>query len=492
MRRKFFYIISSILIGLVVGLGIATRFDFSPPAQTQPLEYSGQFQDAVVGVAKTTGKAVVSISTERIQRLGGARRYYFGAPFEDFFGGDEFFRRFFEDFFGEIPEREYKQMGLGSGVIIDAEGYILTNEHVIAGAEKITVTLSDGRKFKAEIKGKDVRSDLAVIKIDARNLLVAKLGNSDELRIGDWVVAIGNPFGFALENPEPTVTAGVISALHRSLGRALARGRYYGDLIQTDAAINPGNSGGPLVNLKGEVVGVNVAIITTTGGYQGLGFAIPVNSAKRILSQLISGKKILYGWLGVTIQELTPELAEHFGLSDTKGALVANVLKNSPAQKGGIKEGDIIRKFGGEKIDNIRQLLDVVSKAEVGKKARVDVWRDKNEVTLEVEIAERPENVEEITPVEVEGAWRGMEVKEITPDLARQFGLEQKQGVVIVHVKPGSPADESGLVPGDVILKINRQDINNLSDYQRITKFIKGDALIKTHRGYFVTKSPNE
>ncbi len=500
MRRKSFYIISSVLIGLVIGLIIAARFDFSPPgetvpfAETHPLEYAGDFKDAVVNVAQITGKAVVSISTEHIRRFGGRRRYYFGAPFEDFFGNDEFFRRFFEDFFGEIPEREYKQMGLGSGVIIDAEGYILTNEHVISGADKITVTLPDGRKFKAEIKGEDARSDLAVIKIDAHNLPVAKLGNSEELRIGDWVVAIGNPFGFALENPEPTVTAGVVSALHRSLGRAASRGRYYYDLIQTDAAINPGNSGGPLVNLKGEVVGINVAIITTTGGYQGLGFAIPINNAKRILSRLISGKEILYGWLGVTIQDLTPELAGHFGLSNTKGALVANVLADSPAQKAGIKEGDIIRKFGGKEIDNVRQLLNEVSKSEVGKRVKVEVWRNKQQIPLEVEIGERPESLEEISLAEeaAGAAWRGIEVEEITPELMKRFRIEQEKGVIIVDVKPRSLADDAGLIPGDVILEVNRTKINNLSDYQKIIKKLEGDALIKTQRGFFVIKSNNE
>ncbi|MFH1338576.1 MAG: trypsin-like peptidase domain-containing protein [Candidatus Omnitrophota bacterium] len=499
MKRKSFYIISSVLAGLIAGLIIAARFDFSKPAQTQPsagtqaLEYAGNFQDAVANVAKGAGEAVVSISTESIRRFGSRGRGNFRTPFEDYFGGDEFFRRFFEDFFGEIPEREYKQMGLGSGVIIDAEGYVLTNEHVVSGADKVTVTLPDGRKFKAEIKGEDTHSDLAVIKIDAHNLPVVKLGNSDELRIGDWVVAIGNPFGFALENPEPTVTAGVVSALHRALGRAAARGRYYNDLIQTDAAINPGNSGGPLVNLKGEIVGINVAIITTTGGYQGLGFAIPINSAKRILSRLISGKEILYGWLGVSIQALTPELAGHFGLPDTKGALVTDVLADGPAQKAGVKEGDVIRKFGGKEVGNVRQLLSEVSKAEVGKKVKVEAWRDKQEITLEVEVGKRPQNLEEVSPAqELKAAWRGIEAEGITPELMRRFGIEQEKGVIVADVEPGSPADDAGLAPGDIILSINRTEVNNLADYQSIIKVLEGDALVKTQRGYFVIKPKNE
>ena len=214
-----------------------------------------------------------------------------------------------------MPDRDYKQVGLGSGVIIDSSGYILTNQHVIDQADKIKVTLSDGREFKGEIKGQDARSDLAVIKIVAKDLPAVELGNSEKLRIGEWVVAIGNPFGFALEGAEPTVTVGVISALHRSLGKILSRNRDYTDLLQTDAAINPGNSGGPLVNLKGEVVGINVAIFSTSGGYQGIGFAIPINAAKRIISQLIAGKEVLYGWLGITIQDLTEDMAKYFGLS---------------------------------------------------------------------------------------------------------------------------------------------------------------------------------
>jgi serine protease Do len=491
MRLRRTYIISSLLIGLIVGLVIAARLDFSPPAETEnlPLTDTGTFADAVVNVANTTGEAVVSISTETTRRLPGAQRYYFGNPFEDFFGGDDFFRRFFEDFFGDVPQREYKQMGLGSGTIIDTEGYILTNEHVIAGADKITVTLSDGRKFRAEIKGKDSRSDLAVIKIDARNLPVARLGDSNDLRIGDWVVAIGNPFGFILENPEPTVTAGVVSALNRSLGRSLSRGRDYSDLIQTDAAINPGNSGGPLVNLRGEVVGLNVAIFTTSGGYQGIGFAIPVNNAKRIISRLISGEKILYGWLGVSVQDLTSDLAHHFGLDNTNGALVVSVLEDGPAQKAGITEGDVIIKFGDEEIDSVRRLISVVSKTEVGRAVKVIILRDNKKKVLNVKVAQRPESLEEMpSEMEVERAWRGMDVEEITPESARRFRFKQDKGVVIVNIEPGSPADDAGLAPGDVILRINRMAIKNLSDYQRVIKSIKGDVLIKTQRGYFVVK----
>ena len=272
MKRK------SIIFGL--GFLLSGLIIIAASAQT-PSTFEGfRMEDAIINVANTTGKAVVSISTEHTAKIGGGKRYYFSYPFGSSPGEDESFRRFFDDFFGEMPEREYKQIGLGSGVIIDQEGYILTNEHVINDADKIKVTLSDGRDFKGEVKGRDARADLAIIKINASNLPVASLGDSDNLKIGQWMAAIGNPFAFAMQNPEPTVTVGVISALHRSLGRLSSRDSDYNDLIQTDAAINPGNSGGPLVSLKGEVVGINVAIFSTTGGYEGVGFAIPINNVE--------------------------------------------------------------------------------------------------------------------------------------------------------------------------------------------------------------------
>lgn len=491
--KRLIYGLFFLLIGLIAGIALCARLNIFSRVESQDVakapasSFEGfGLEDAVINVADTAGKAVVSISTEYTAKAGGTRRYYFESPFGGSpFGEDDFFRRFFEDFFGQMPERERRAMG--SGVIIDEEGYILTNEHVVSGADKITVKLPDGREFSAEIKGKDMRSDLAVIKINARNLPVAKLGDSENLKIGQWVVAIGNPFGVYLQNPEPTVTAGVIGALHRALGR-ISGDRDYSDLIQTDAAINPGNSGGPLVNLKGEIIGINVAIFTTSGGYQGIGFAIPVNNAKRILSKLIEGKKILYGWLGVTVQDLTEDLAQYFGLPDTSGVLVNKALENSPAQKAGIKEGDVIKSFDNKQIKDVRGLLDAVGKTEVGRKVKVTVIRDKKETSLDVEVGERPENLEEKIKAVVSGAWRGLEVEEITSDFAGRFGLEEKHGVVVVNVEPNSQADKAGLSPGDVILEINKNKVNNLSDYQKITEGLKGNALVRTSRGYFLVK----
>ena len=486
--KKWKIINHPLFLLLAASLSVFACFIFLPLKEAHSATEKEDFSNAIVRVAETVGRAVVSISTEQTKHIGGGmRRQYFGSPFDDFSSGEDPFRRFFEDFFGDMPQRQYKQRGLGSGVIFDQKGYILTNEHVVGEADKITVTLPDGRKFNAELKGTDKRSDLAVIKINASNLPSAALGVSDDLRIGDWVVAIGNPFGFALDDPEPTVTVGVISALHRSLGIVSSRDRDFNDLIQTDAAINPGNSGGPLVNLSGEVVGVNVAIFSTSGGYQGIGFAIPINRAKRIIAKLISGKKILYGWLGVTVQDLTPELAEHFNLPNEKGALVSGVLKDSPAEAGGIKEADVIIKCGGEDIDDVRKLLSVISKRDVGKKTKITVLRKGKEKVLAVKIGQRPETLEEVQ-LSAAQTFKGIEAEEITPNLARRFEIKQVEGVVIVNIESASPADEAGLMPGDIILKINRRFVNNVSDYQKITKDLKGNVLIKTQRGFFVIK----
>ncbi len=482
------------MVGVTIGVTLTAKLNLILPVHSQEVavpSFEGfRMEDAIINVANATGRAVVSISTEHTEKIKGGRKFYFRSPFGTSpFGEEDPFRKYFEDFFGELPDREYKQRGLGSGVIIDSRGYILTNQHVIDEADKITVTLSDGRDFKGVIKGQDLRSDMAIIQIDARNLPVASLGDSDSIKIGQWVVAIGNPFAFAMQNPEPTVTAGVISALHRSLGRTLGRDRDYNDLVQTDAAINPGNSGGPLVNLRGEVVGINVAIFTTSGGYQGVGFAIPINSAKKIIAKLIEGKKIIYGWFGVTVQDLTDELAKYFGLIDKNGALVVSILENSPAQKAGIKESDIIKQFDNKAINNVRELLNAVGIAEVGRKVKVVVMREKKEITLEVEVGERPENLEEkVSAKEPSIKWRGLQVEELTPDIANRLGIEEKKGVVVVDIEPNSPADASGIIPGDVIIEINKQGVKNIPDYQRLTKGLKGDALIKTARGYFLVK----
>ena len=388
-------------------------------------------------------------------------------------------------------QREFKRFGLGSGVIIDERGYILTNEHVIADASKITVTLYDGRELTGEVKGKDSRSDLAVVKVDAKNLPVAVLGDSDGLRSGQWAIALGNPFGLvppSSTRAEPTLTVGVVSALHRQLPM-IRSGRDYSDLIQTDAEIDPGNSGGPLVNIDGEVIGINVAIIADPRSVGKFGFAIPIRKAKEILDSLIEGKKVLYGWLGVQIQDITQDVAEYYKLDDRNGVLVYQVLPDGPAAKGGLKDGDIVKTFGGKPVENSRELVAIVGRTKVGQKAPVDILREGKRQTFTVEIGERP------TDLDMAGgtteSWRGISVAEISPDALEQAGLPaDTKGVIVAQVEPNGPATDAGLQPGDVINEINRMPIGSIADYrQAISKVQSNNALVRTNRGYVVIKS---
>jgi serine protease Do len=390
------------------------------------------------------------------------------------FGGDPFeqFRRFF----GEIPH-EFKQHGLGSGVIVSPDGYILTNDHVVGNADTIKVTLMDKREFTAKVVGKDSKTDLALIKIDTKEALpYATLGNSDATEVGDWVVAIGNPFGFSL-----TVTAGIVSAKGRALGG------NYDEFIQTDAAINPGNSGGPLFDVNGKVVGINTAIYSRTGTSAGIGFAIPIDLAKAVMEQLKTRGKVVRGWLGVEIQEVTPELAQSFGLAKPEGALVANVEKDAPAAKAGIKRGDVIIKFNGRDVHEQHELPTLVAETPIGKKVDVEVIRGGKHLTIPVTIGELKENeMASARGQEQPGSGWGLQVGEITPDLAREFNLQSDKGVVIRQVKPDSPGAEAGLEQGDVILEVNHAKVNSLKDFMAQAKEAKDQkkpALLLVQRG---------
>ena len=463
-------------------------------------EENTDFTTAVEKVADKIGPTVVSIKIEKTQKIAGGQPFSFGGPFQD-----EFFDKFFKDFMGRMPEGEQKLQGLGSGVIIDPRGYILTNEHVISGADKITVVLPDGRSFEGQLKGTDPRSDLAVIKIEAADLPVAPLGDSEKIKIGEWVVAIGNPFGHILTNPQPTVTAGVISALQRSLPKnGPQEDRDYSDLIQTDAAINPGNSGGPLVNLKGEVIGINVAIFSTTGGYQGIGFAIPSNDAKLILNQLIEGKEIAYGWIGVSVQEIDEKLADYFSLPARTGVLVAQVIKDGPAQKAGLREGDVILSVAGKEVKNASSLVKIVGSCPVGKKTPLTILRDGKKSEIAVMVTKRPRfdqfgrmieedevpqeapQEEQVPSVIKESQWRGLTAGNITPQITQQLKLESGEGVVVTEIKNNTPAEEAGLRPGDIIISINQKSIKNARDFAQVTKSLNGRALIRTLRGFLV------
>ena len=369
------------------------------------------------------------------------------------------FRRFFQPEPGGPGGREQRR-GVGTGFVIDATGYLVTNHHVVDGANTIEVTLSDGRKFPGKVIGSDPETDLALLKIEASGLPTIPLGSSSALRVAEPVMAIGNPFGL-----DHTVTVGIISGT----GRFIGAGRY-DDFLQTDAAINPGNSGGPLINTRGEAVGINSAIASRSGGFQGVGFAIPVDLAKPILQQLRTAGKVTRGWVGVSIQPLTQELAKSFGLGGTQGALVASVMESSPAAQAGIKPGDVIVRFDGKAIDGPRALPPLVAMTPVGKAVDMVVLRDGAEQKVRLTVGNLPDNPREAkaSPGESRVADRlGVGLQELTPELARRLGVKEESGVVVTEVKPESPAAQAGLATGDVIREVNRLPVKGLDDVEK-------------------------
>ena len=436
------------------------------PVQTTPLQpgvsapvvpaalpvASGSFAK----VAEAVGPAVVNINT--FARGGGGR-----TPIEEFFG-DEFLRRFF----GGEPERQ-QQRSLGSGVIVDPSGIALTNAHVVERATDIEVVTAEGKKHKAKIVGLDKRTDLAVLRLQGGGPYPsASLGDSDKVRVGDWVLAIGSPFGL-----QQTVTAGIISAKGRSIGQG-----PFDDFLQTDAAINPGNSGGPLVNMSGEVVGINSAILSRSGGNVGIGFSIPSNMAKRIYTELATKGKITRGWLGVSIQELTPELAKGFGLKEPRGVLIADVVKDSPADRAGLTSGDVLIEFDSKKVDTPQDLQKIVAATAPGKGVPVKVWREKGEKTLEIRLGETPEETAMAEPAGKGKNLLGLDTRPITPEIQRQLNLRTPDGVIVARVDEESAAAEAGLQRGDVVREVNRQRIRSMQDFERVTQSIKpGDRV---------------
>ena len=425
---------------------------------------SGSAPFSFADLAEKLSPAVVNISTTKTVKMEGRSKAPSGemSPFDRFFGEDDFFRRFFEEF----PGKEFKQRSLGSGFIISQDGYIFTNNHVVEKADKIKVKLSNGKEYEAVVKGRDPRTDIALIKSNPENSLpVAKLGDSDKLRVGDWVVAIGNPFGL-----DHTVTVGIVSAKGRVLGAG-----PYDNFIQTDASINPGNSGGPLLNLAGEVVGINTAIVAHG---QGIGFAIPVNMAKDVLNDLKTKGKVTRGWLGVSVQDITEDIAKGLKLSDRTGALVTEVFEGDPADKAGVKQGDIIREIDGKPVRDTHELLRVVALIPVGKKVNLKVMRDGAVRDVQVTVAEREEGKEIASRKDTRENF-GMTVQEITPELARRLGMSAPGGVIVTNVREGSPADDAGIQPHDIVLQVNKVKISNMKDFQReISKKTAEDRLL--------------
>jgi serine protease Do len=439
-------------------------------------------------IAKEVTPAVVSIQSTQVIKVQQSP-----------FFSDPFFRQFFGNMMPRmgIP-REQREHALGSGVIVSADGYILTNNHVVRNASSIDVQLSDKKSYKAKIVGADQPSDIAVLKIDATDLPTAHLGDSDTLHVGDIVMAFGNPFGLDF-----TVTRGAVSALGRT---GIEQGGLQ-SFIQTDAAINPGNSGGALVNVHGQVVGINTAILSSNsgpggeGGNIGIGFAIPINMARHVMEDLVKTGKVTRGYLGAQVADVTQALASQFKAPDTQGSFVQDVTSDGPSAKAGLKAGDIIRKFNGHAVEGAGQLIAMVTAASPGSVATLDILRDGQPMTIKVTLGQRPENLAQSgaggkSKGPSEGTLRGISVQGLTSDLRNQLGVSpQTPGVVITDVDPNSPAAEVGLQQGDIIQSINRQPVRSVADYNRLAAEAKGQTLLRIIRqgtGVFIVISPGD
>jgi serine protease Do len=483
MNRKTIWIPLLVLTGFLLGgltyyllssTGLSSYRPFTPRVPAHIEETSRAFSDIV----KAVSPAVVNISSTKIIRRQQP-------SFDDFF-----------DKLNTFPNgrtQKFREQSLGSGVIVSADGYIVTNSHVIEQSSEIKVSLYDKRSFKAHVIGIDTKTDVAIIKIDANDLPVITWGDSDKLQVGEFVLAIGNPFLLS-----HTVTMGIVSAV----GRADVGISAYEDFIQTDAAINPGNSGGPLVNARGEMVGINTAIFSKTGGYQGIGFATPSNMVKTVMEQLIKAGKVTRGWIGITIQELTPELSQQFGSAYSQGALISDIARNSPAQRGGLMRGDIILEYDGKKAVDVGTMRNAVAQSKIGSQAQVKILRGDKEMSLVVSVAELPVDGGESKagssqkPDFPENVLAGIRVTDLSAAIAKQLGIEpDEKGVVIMNIEAGAPADDAGLRRGDLISEINRLRISNVNDFNRIIARIKpGDnALLFVNRAgrkFYTTLEP--
>jgi Do/DeqQ family serine protease len=471
IRRWVYLFVGILLAGFSPAVGAEPAPD--PKAVLRAME------EAFVAVAEHVMPAVVNVTTTPKKEAGGGRSPQTEERFREFFGPE-----LFERFFRERPPRENVRAA-GSGVIVDPRGFILTNNHVVENAVEIQVQLSDQRKFPARLVGRDPKTDLAVLKIEATGPLpVAELGDSDRLRIGQWAIAIGNPFGL-----DRTVTLGIISAT----GRMRLGVSQFENFIQTDASINPGNSGGPLLNLDGKVIGVNTAIVSTG---QGIGFSIPINMAKEVMGQLIEKGRVVRGWLGIVIQELSDELAPGFGVPAGRGVLVSDVMKGSPAETAGVRAGDIIVEFGGQSIREVPGLQRRVAAIHPGQSVPLTVLRDKKEARLTVKIGEMPGEETLVAAAPAVEGW-GLTVAALTPELAERYELTTAEGLVVTEVGRGGPADRAGIREGDAILAVNRQPIRSVQDFQQALQHIKPGEMVPVYlerqggpRAYVVLKRP--
>ncbi len=452
------YIMVMLMVGLMLGSGLPmASASKNAPVQMVPQNFST--------LADTVSPAVVHIRVEKTVKSGGPTFRQFN---QNPFGGNEQFKDFFGRNFGQQRQPEFKQPGQGSGFIIDKSGYIVTNNHVVEGADTIKVVLKDDTEYNAKIVGRDPVTDIALIKVTAKgNLPTVPLGSSDNLKVGEWVAAIGSPFGL-----EHTVTAGIVSAKGRVIGSG-----PYDDFIQTDASINPGNSGGPLINMRGEIVGINTMIIA---GGNGIGFAIPIDQAKDIIAQLKTGGEVTRGWLGVTIQDLKGDMAEYYGLKGKSGALVASVVPGDPADRAGIQPKDIITEVDGKKVTTSRDLTALAAKLGVGDTARVTVLRDGHPKTLNVKVGKRPLTMAALSENQQpqEESEYGFEVTELTPEVAQRYNIKETSGVIVVNVDPNGKAQAAGIQQGDLIIEINRKDVGSVKDFKNlIDQHKKGDGI---------------
>lgn len=462
--NRYVFILLIFLLGVTSGLAAHSLLSKSK-ANIPIYRDTGEPVKSFAEIVKAVSPSVVNISTTRTVQSP--------PTLEDLF----------ESLtpFGNSQGKRWRELSMGSGVIVSPDGYLLTNYHVIEQAEEIRVTLYDRRTFRASVVGVDPKTDLAVIKINAKDLPVAPWGNSDTLQVGDFVLAIGNPYGLT-----HTVTMGIISAT----GRADVGIADYEDFIQTDAAINPGNSGGPLVNIRGEIIGINTAIFSRTGGYQGIGFAVPVNMAKVIIENLIKEGKVIRGWIGIMVQDLTAELAEKFSYRENQGIIITDVVKNSPAQRAGLRRGDIIVEFEGKRVTESAVLRNLVAQSKAGTSINLKISRDGTLFNVQVVVEQLPsEPLQEPKTVKRAGSGesplKGLVVIDLDPTLARQLGADpDEKGVVVYKIESGSPAESSGLRKGDLIIEIERQKVSNVSDFQRIVQKIRGqDILVFINRG---------
>jgi serine protease Do len=449
-RIKFIY---PLAYGLALGSflpAIAARSNWPSSAAAANLSALENRPPSFAMIAKRTMPIVVNISTTAQRTPRGSS----GDPI------DEFFNRFF----GESQPRDNSQRSLGSGILISKDGEILTSYHVVKNADAIKVKLADQSEYEARLVGKDDRTDLALIKIrkTADSLPFARLGTSSQLDVGDWVMAIGNPFGL-----EHTVTAGIVSAKGRVIGAG-----PYDNFIQTDASINPGNSGGPLINAVGEVVGVNSAIFSQSGGNVGIGFAIPIDLAKKVVDHLRKNGKVVRGWLGIRAQDLSPQLAASSGLSHFAGQIqtVTQVTENSPAAEAGIKVGDVIVEFNGKALTKNPDLRTMIADTAPGHKITLKIVREKLERVASIRIGESPDDGDGSQQVEVRDAELGIRVQRITPETSRRLGLSSIKGVLVLEVQSGSPAEQVGIEPADVIREVNQKTVNNVKDFERAVR----------------------